>query len=47
MIDRNANNKNCKVNVLFNRNKMGATDIKYKFHKTARHEFAYGKSETV
>jgi hypothetical protein len=26
---------------------MGATDIKYEFRKTARHEIADGKSETV
>lgn len=46
-IDRTANDNKCKVNVLFKRNTMGVTDLKYKFHKTACHEFGNGKSETV
>lgn len=46
-IDRNAKDKKGKVNVLFNSNTMGANDIKYEFRKTARHEIADGKSETV
>ena len=46
-IDKNAKDKKGKVNVLFNSNTMGANDIKYEFRKTARHEIADGKSETV
>ena len=39
--------KKGQVNVLFKGNTMGEIDVKYEFRKTARHEIADSKSETV
>ena len=47
MIDKGAKGKKGQVNILFKGNTMGEIDIKYEFRKTARHEIADAKSETV